>query len=135
MSVKISARLNDDLYNNIMLFEGKNFTEKLENALSDIDNVVSDKQSVIEVSDIEEKVSDTVNYTLNGEQSKFLVAFIQLYRCNFCKWWTKNEDIDNKVNSFLRGILAELGYNNFNESEFSSFSDIDSLIKSEFTWY
>ena len=136
MSVKISARLNDDLYNKIMLFKGKNFTEKLENALFDIEKEVSDKNDVNEVSDMENEVSDTVNYTLDSEKAKFLIAFIHLYEGNFTKWWTINEDIDNKVINFIRGILLDLGDSSFPVSDFyNTFSDIKDLIKKEYSYF
>ncbi|MDP4179115.1 MAG: hypothetical protein Q8900_12345 [Bacillota bacterium] len=128
MSVKVSARINDNLYDFVMQQDGKNFTEKLESLLSDRNKKVSDNAEI--------DLSNNDKFTLNFDQAKFLIGFLHLYEGNFAKWWTKNEDIDNTIIYFIRNILLELGDISFPSSNlpFVSLQDVKSLIKPEYTY-
>lgn len=129
MSIKVSARLPEDVYSKIDAFEGKTFSEKLVNALSD-KKTLSDN---IEVSDNKKEVSDSIN--LDKEQIKFLCAFIDLNMGYYAKWHACNDvNGDNKVLWYLKKILLNLGYTHYPSCENIDnviFDDIKLLLKED----
>lgn len=129
MSVKISARVPEEIYEKIMAYEGKDFTNKLISVVSDMDEKTSDRKGNHEVSDVDKKMSDKTDYLskinylqymLNervslfddnyilGDLGEFLreTTFIEKFRKDLAYGWSDNKSFQ-KLYDRLKKIYDE----------------------------
>jgi hypothetical protein len=125
MSVKISARIHDDLYNFLMEQDGKDFTEKLENVIRKVSDAlpnVSDNKNYLDYQNeinyldyqLAHRISlfnDKYSNTMLGD-FLFNVNFIEKFRKGYsCEW----KDDESFLTLFER--LKEVYNESFSEAQ------------------
>ncbi len=133
---------------NIQVSNGSKI-KKFEDILKELQQAIEDKnQRIACLEDVNEKLNSKIQninarsskekIMINADKAKFLIAFIQLYRGNFTKFWTVNEDAELKVSKFIRNVLYELGDTTFSRDDedidFNNLDDVKDLIKHEFSY-
>lgn len=100
--------------------------------LEDRNKELQDKIQVLNTSTDKETVS------LNTDKAKFLIGFLQLYKGNFIKFRSINEDAELKVSMFIQNIIYELGDRTFPRDEedidFNNLDDVKDLIRHDYSY-
>ncbi|AKN32414.1 hypothetical protein Ccar_16725 [Clostridium carboxidivorans P7] len=76
--------------------------------------------------------------SINSDKARFLIAFIQLYKGNFARFRSINEDAEQKVLTFISNVLYELGDMTFQRNEenmkFYNLEDVKDLLTNDFNF-